>query len=183
MVTATRYDYDYGHGLLLRLWLWVTKRSCFILSSLSALSIIGKLVNIILFVAHFGLCWYTLGSFLYMGCKTWDMILFFSLGSCLLIQFFAWHSLFGKSMPHYLYRSHPRPSLHCKLSRLKASIQANGLPHHPISIDLLQGSVFYLPPSPCCRRCKTGNSSCWSCMMSLLTLPNETLMIASNLHR
>lgn len=49
MVTATRYDYDYGHGLLLRLWLWVTKWSCFIISGLSALSIIGTLVNIILF--------------------------------------------------------------------------------------------------------------------------------------
>lgn len=48
MVTATRYDYDYGHGSLLRLLLWVTKRSCVILSSLSALSIIGKLVNFIL---------------------------------------------------------------------------------------------------------------------------------------
>lgn len=47
MITAMCYDYDYA--LLLRLWLWFMKRSCVILSSLST-SIIGKLVNFIIFV-------------------------------------------------------------------------------------------------------------------------------------
>lgn len=71
-----------------------------------------------------------------------------------------------------------------KLTDLKISIQANELVHYPTSINPWQGSVFYLPPSPICRRSKTGNSPWWPCMMSLLTLPNEALlMIANDLHR
>lgn len=133
-----------GHGLLLRLWLWATKRSCLILSGLSALSIIGKLVNIILFcrTIQTGLIYawfFPVHGMQNLGYDTTmqvaRVLLFLaSVHACLS------SSLFGIA---YSGKAHPTisiplildPILIVKLNRLKTSIQANALVHYPTSID------------------------------------------------